>query len=721
MSAVITFLLAIFSLAKADPGMNSFTPDQVVVPVIEVGVINENTGTNGARVPLYTCSGSSNQNCLVDLANQAAVQSILNQTVTVPAGKYLKTYVRHCTDLSQNHYEASILGQVSIAGKTYYTSKTENPITLNAAAKSLIPISMNGCISEFKLPTPMTVAAGETVQLSLISDVFSLAWAGTSPAPSIDSCLIANQKTLCLNYPELIPAVAKTSVSKEQFAFLTKGQGSVLGLMILLTDESGTPLSGVFRQIYMEDMLNVFSGFTTPIESIQIAADGTLNLKAFPPNGDAIPMVQIPQFKRMDHVGQLLVKGKSVAYQTFRWPKQKFKACTADLNQPVFSDFMTWDANTQTHSKLDSVTPIGGVNNYGGHVFPADHVYLNLKKVNPANPDSVRMTDSIKMPVTSTIYEIMRQEIYVFKQQKMHVDYSVRFSPCDEVRGFFHHFNTLSPTLNDKITNAGLPSPQGFTTLASCEASLASLNVICSCNESPGDRVIRACNLSGISVPISAGDSLGDVGGEDNFSFDMGLYDLRVPVTGFVSPKRFDANGSENYTNTRCPFDLFTTNTADSYRSIFLGKDGVAPTTEPKCGTVAQDVAGTLKGLWFKPGQPTYPENPHMSLIRNEGNSLNQIISCGTSNPTLQKSYDFKVEHTGRINRDFAEIQDNKIYCYQNLRGIYESSIEPNKIVLISKDPNGKLKIEGVDKPSCADLGAESSWSHSANAVLYER
>lgn len=80
-----------------------------------------------------------------------------------------------------------------------------------------------------------------------------------------------------------------------------------------------------------------------------------------------------------------------------------------------------------------------------------------------------------------------------------------------------------------------------------------------------------------------------------------------------------------------------------------------------------QDEPGTAQGVWFAKGaRETYPEDPHLSLVRDNINPSKAVFSVGTSIPNLQTDkYLFDPRTTGEINRDFKDVKnDVKVYCY---------------------------------------------------------
>src|SRR4029077_6669243 len=93
-------------------------------------------------------------------------------------------------------------------------------------------------------------------------------------------------------------------------------------------------------------------------------------------------------------------------------------------------------------------------------------------------------------------------------------------------------------------------------------------------------------------------------------------------------------------------------------------------TTPPVCGTIMQDIPGTVQGDWFFPGANYPPDDPHLALIHHSIAPSSATISCGSSVPGLTGGHDLNVKTVAdatRINYDWGLVNDTQIYCYDTL------------------------------------------------------
>ncbi|MFC1981371.1 hypothetical protein ACFLVN_03910 [Chloroflexota bacterium] len=86
------------------------------------------------------------------------------------------------------------------------------------------------------------------------------------------------------------------------------------------------------------------------------------------------------------------------------------------------------------------------------------------------------------------------------------------------------------------------------------------------------------------------------------------------------------------------------------------------------CGSVLQDIPGTAQGIWFLSGiKETYPEDPHLALVRSNIHHGHTVFSVGNSVLNLNSgTYEFLPEDSGWLNRDFRNITpEGQTYGFQ--------------------------------------------------------
>jgi hypothetical protein len=212
-----------------------------------------------------------------------------------------------------------------------------------------------------------------------------------------------------------------------------------------------------------------------------------------------------------------------------------------------------------------------------------------------------------------------------------------------------------------------------------------------------------------VIIEVAAGTEIAKVGGNPGqYALDFGVYDTRVSQS-FVNPARFS---DSQYLYAVSCIDYFST----ALQTVLKNRAGtyngtIHRTIEPFGGTIVNDVAGTIQGLWFKPGQPTYPEDPHLALVLDNVDPTKPGFSVGISQVGLGSGvYTFTPNSSGNINRQFNQVTaDSTIYIYQNLWS------SPGTVILVHLINNSQLRVE---KQTTLD---GPPWVFTGNAVDYER
>ena len=329
-------------------------------------------------------------------------------------------------------------------------------------------------------------------------------------------------------------------------------------------------------------------------------------------------------------------------------------------------------------SQVLAIDPLGHVAP-SPHTFPTDHIYF-YRPVGSSTPVPVYAPGNIHVTRISSSEVLSASPVFT--------DYAIYFYACKDVKSYFAHVRTLSPSL---ISQAGAIDQNCFTyttggTFTSCEKNT--------------------------NFAVSSGDLLGY--SSTSGAFDFGTYDYRNTPLAFISPSR--RMGDTPYTV--CPIDYFNSGLKASMEALLGRFDGGFPrVTQPVCGQIMYDIAGTAKGDWYFPGAPGEPEDPHLALIDNNVSAPQQTISIGDSLPNQAQSiFTFNPNSAGFVNRDFAQVNDNAIYCYDTF---FDPIGQPSSdlTILIQLLTPTTLRIEVQAPVSC---GA-GPWSFTSNAVTFQR
>jgi len=320
-----------------------------------------------------------------------------------------------------------------------------------------------------------------------------------------------------------------------------------------------------------------------------------------------------------------------------------------------------------------SLIPLGNLNP-SGHVFPTDHHYFVLTNPGTEVP--------VKSPGEITVEKIAQMEHLT----DGFIDYSLTIRLTDTVTAKFGHLSTLSSML---LNQAGqIPLGSIYTT---------------------GGKEYRYSSIS-VEIEITAGIEIGSTGANPGMlALDFGVYDeSSTPL--FANPTRIESMG--DYYKAVNALNYFT-ETQKAVLETYCGNwDGsVYRTIAPLGGNLSQDIPGTAQGLWFREGESTYPQDPHIALVHDNVDPTIPVLSIGTSIPGLNSgTYPYTVETSGTTNRDFGDIEPNgQIYAFQSFNNGEEG------IILIQLSDENSLKIERIAP------GSTSPWAFSGNETTFIR
>ncbi|MEK6916943.1 MAG: hypothetical protein AABW92_04310 [Nanoarchaeota archaeon] len=335
------------------------------------------------------------------------------------------------------------------------------------------------------------------------------------------------------------------------------------------------------------------------------------------------------------------------------------------------------------YGDFTGITPLGNLNP-SGHTFPTDHIYLWLKRVDEKNWGAGTANVPLYMPGEAWINEITAVEH--LSDNPPFTDYDFSFSPCKELSFRLGHITSLSEELIAK-SKEGSNCDKEYTT---------------------GGKRFRVCKARNINIKVNAGQIVGTAGGNpDQNALDIWATDMRAERVEFANSKRWQSNSAISFTT--CPLDYFISTEKTKLYSLLKGWDNNKRTIEPLCGTIEQDIKGTAQGVWFLEGtENTYPEDPHLALVLDNGNPIINVFSVGTSIPNLgTNKYLFSPESTGEVNIAFSKVKPGTVYCYEQA--------DWNFVIVLELLDEETLKIEKQTNSKCREPFRFTS------GVLFER
>ncbi len=353
------------------------------------------------------------------------------------------------------------------------------------------------------------------------------------------------------------------------------------------------------------------------------------------------------------------------------------------------------------HRKLYSVSPVApsdisyiiplGNLAPSAHTFPTAHLYLHVRRTVPGDNNTPTVEVPVVAPGPIWITRISSSENLDQGTQ----DFSLHFSPCAEHEAYFIHLTTLARQLSKQLVG-----PR-------------------SCNEyTTGGERWRQCSKN-VHVALAAGEAIGTAGGGlQRNALDLGASDSRVRPSVYASPERWE--GRPNQLTLVCALDYFNPSTRRRLRSL-LGDERTRRKKKPICGEVAQDVPGTLQGVWFVAGtRELTSEDAHLALVHDNFDPGKGVFSVGIS---MQRSglpsatYYFEPATTGARNREFGQVRKrNKVYCYE-VKPRFAQATDPVTVILAVLTGPSTLRLERTELSACGS----PPWRQGSDYTEFER
>ena len=220
-------------------------------------------------------------------------------------------------------------------------------------------------------------------------------------------------------------------------------------------------------------------------------------------------------------------------------------------------------------------------------------------------------------------------------------------------------------------------------------------------------------------MALAAGEAIGTAGGGlQRNALDLGASDSRVRPSVYASPERWE--GRPNQLTLVCALDYFNPSTRRRLRSL-LGDERTRRKTKPICGEVAQDVPGTLQGVWFVAGtRELTSEDAHQALVHDNFDPGKGVFSVGIS---MQRSglpsatYYFEPATTGARNREFGQVRKrNKVYCYE-VKPRFAQATDPVTVILAVLTGPSTLRLERTELSACGS----PPWRQGSDYTEFER
>jgi hypothetical protein len=311
-------------------------------------------------------------------------------------------------------------------------------------------------------------------------------------------------------------------------------------------------------------------------------------------------------------------------------------------NEAVTSKLPACQGNNYLSSPLvptdqyDRIAPLGNIGP-PGHTYPTDHLYMTLKRQNLPGGNVPTMAVQVLAPGDAHVIGVRATDYYT-AGQLTRSDYVYAYQPCRELTFYNAHVLTLSGGLKAALAAAKKECDPG--------------------SQKEGDQEFKTCTYH-MDYQAKSGEELGTSGGRaDLGAFDWGGFDLRTSRLGFLN-KTLDAKGggTGQTTHTICPLDYY----AEPLKSQLYNR--LAPRSAPRCGTVMQDLIGTIQGNWRLSTSSDWAAQ--LAVVHDNYHPDQGVISVGGTITGTPGTVYFAPTHSGLVNREPSEVKaDGQVYCY---------------------------------------------------------
>ncbi len=294
-------------------------------------------------------------------------------------------------------------------------------------------------------------------------------------------------------------------------------------------------------------------------------------------------------------------------------------------------------------SKAYEVVPLGNLAP-PGHTFPTEHSYTHI---------SAGGTTTETIPLYSPADVKLLLIAFGHGMTQDPVDYTLYFALCKDVIGYYNHVKEISPELQNLMENK------------QCKFQ--------------GESKATRCNIE-VFESIKSGSAIGKVGRLQG-NYDFGLIDLRT-TNVFANPSRYGTRSL----HIQCPYDYYDISMKEKFFGLITRKDA------DRCGKVAQDIPGTLKGNWFYGNARAdmgTDWDKYLAFVQDNKDPTISVISIGGVFTEASK-IEFQPTTTGFVNREFSQVTpDGNIYCYESGNDAYSTSK-----VIVQMTSAAEIKIE---------------------------
>lgn len=314
---------------------------------------------------------------------------------------------------------------------------------------------------------------------------------------------------------------------------------------------------------------------------------------------------------------------------------------------------------------IAALTPLGNINP-PGHTSPVDHIYFQTNfngKIPMGAPADATITQimTISKEKTPGNYEV---EGYVIK-----------YVVCNGLELDFANYNDVVDSIKAELARRGEKN---------CKRGIL--------KDGHGGVAEGQCYYK-VNISVKAGEQIGWVwqvphpeSGDPTLPFEIWAANYNISPPSQTNWKYYN---DDRYAHIICPFDLYAGDLKKQFEAKFgrweyeVNENGgkvinnetlghfVARNSEPLCGTVDQDVTGTIQGMWFSKPTPSDDYNVEFNgglafLHDNIDVTMGEVSIGGDLTNGRPGIIFFRPTHDGTLNREPSEVKsDGTVYCYE--------------------------------------------------------
>ena len=245
------------NLAGSLTANSSFNLESFKVPIYRVNLVTglSGTGYNGTSPNFYTCPGSTDADCYIDLASSADVDNLLKTggdgSINVDEDKtYEGAALEFCG--GGTSFQMLVKGSAELGGETYYTNAAASLSKTGPAEEVAISAACGGQTTY--LQTPVVLGPDKTVNLVLYVEPAGAVLLSDNKTLVNSNCSGQETLAICASRPSVMVAVSDQRPTVERYVLDVEGSDGATPwadmLLTMIFASDGFPVGATVQQIY---------------------------------------------------------------------------------------------------------------------------------------------------------------------------------------------------------------------------------------------------------------------------------------------------------------------------------------------------------------------------------------------------------------------------------------------------------------------------------------